>query len=1242
MLEDVYIYKYKVAEFYDVYETFMNYNENNVIVDSMTVGEAWPIYTWRKGGASEYDDHLYLQIGSAHDPFDLNNVLMEIDPTTKVVTFHNEARLLNGLSFESNTFNGSSLKDGTVDGSKIKPGTIIDASVTKLTNSRLLDGVRFDGTSNVTHYGLCVSASDDQIKIVSCPYFNKVVGSLVYVKFAQTNVHQQPQLNVNDTGACIMTNGGAPIDPSILRQDQLFCFVYDGETFNLQNSIDNNVKQVNSTGNSAKYNILLTEDAEKQGDHNGTSRYIDGVTIDAATKTLSIDRLVSPLYAERWLDANTDGALIDSSARGGRIVSFLKYNGTDGVFTLSGSSNGLNVTFTEQRKLTVHEDGYTYRIELIDNNGNATFPNTVTANKVCATTFEGSAFTGNAATATNAVNDGLGRNIVDTYITTTDAHNAFVNAGGDTMHGQLKLQPVAGEKNVIASTVGYVDDKVRIEVDALEEKILNGVSEEYDTLKELLEGIEDNRDVIDNLTEIVKGFVKFKDAQALTDDEKLIARTNIHAFSASGGTLADNGSIVGNESTFNNYNVVTATSSTIDFVDSDGKLLGAVQQTNSSIETSTGITVGDKSIKLIKGSDGTVTSYADYPTSHSSNEIATTQYITDRIGDALYIDNKQYSSIVTKSDNLEDNVLYYARVALVDGVIPWYLKVRVTVSIPGYSAYGSQYISELNGVGQTYSYKHFVHFVNEGRRSFDGLALRLAPKTAIDNKHPHLLGLSLYQTQSATTNEYSRTIKVEVLDSNNCTVELLETVQFDASVNKTVYSEDCKVVNTRYSGIFHVNDDKLNDSLIQSGTFIKAGEETVHPHTLVMEDAEGLYHSLPTSSGIGNTKLPTQAWLNPHKVYYYGGDLPIPPRTYGTEPDVKYTVGGFDISRSFNIITYPNVSDKLYIKCKCDEKTGLVQLAGNWLATYLPGNNDGFVYIYVGSATGDMGGYQTKSGHLAYTNTLYTWSGVRYEPVTSGSGTGSGSSSESIHPFLQNAEIERGEIDTSTNSTSSIHMYVHDKTSAVYNPKNRESVLAYLDQSVETVSGEVISSFSMVATDPTVRDNSNAAEIGVGYHILRDGTKKPYAYAITPDLDDISDSIATTGWTEERLQLLASMISEAFEQVTDTLVSSYASVESVRDVVTKYNELRFEFEQLNDKYQHLMSQHNAFLVDIANTYLMKNTASAEYISKTEATNLYLTKTEASNTYITQQYAQTYMLSRDEYRREIESAYAKLM
>ena len=109
-------------------------------------------------------------------------------------------------------------------------------SATKLATSRTIDGVSFNGSANITHYGTCSTAAATAAKVVSLPGFTLATGAKVSVKFTVANTVSSPTLNVNNTGAKPIYHMGSAIASRYLLANRIYTFIYDGTNFEL---IDN-------------------------------------------------------------------------------------------------------------------------------------------------------------------------------------------------------------------------------------------------------------------------------------------------------------------------------------------------------------------------------------------------------------------------------------------------------------------------------------------------------------------------------------------------------------------------------------------------------------------------------------------------------------------------------------------------------------------------------------------------------------------------------------------------------------------------------------------------------------------------------------------------------------------------------------------------------------------------------------------------------------------------------------------
>lgn len=106
-------------------------------------------------------------------------------------------------------------------------------SATKLATARAIDGVSFNGSAAITHYGTCSTAAATAEKAMAVNSFTLATGSRVVVKFTVANTAASPTLNVNGTGAKSIFYRGAAIATGILAANRVYEFVYDGTQYQL-------------------------------------------------------------------------------------------------------------------------------------------------------------------------------------------------------------------------------------------------------------------------------------------------------------------------------------------------------------------------------------------------------------------------------------------------------------------------------------------------------------------------------------------------------------------------------------------------------------------------------------------------------------------------------------------------------------------------------------------------------------------------------------------------------------------------------------------------------------------------------------------------------------------------------------------------------------------------------------------------------------------------------------------------
>ena len=137
-----------------------------------------------------------------------------------------------------------------------------------LKNTRKIDGVSFNGSADITHYGTCSTNAATAAKVVACTGFNLVTGAWIAVRFTVTNTAAVANLtlNVNNTGAKGIKYRNANL-PAVgdLAANRTYLFVYDGTNYqwigDRNTDANNYVTQTNTTTN-ANYRLLFGNTAD--------------------------------------------------------------------------------------------------------------------------------------------------------------------------------------------------------------------------------------------------------------------------------------------------------------------------------------------------------------------------------------------------------------------------------------------------------------------------------------------------------------------------------------------------------------------------------------------------------------------------------------------------------------------------------------------------------------------------------------------------------------------------------------------------------------------------------------------------------------------------------------------------------------------------------------------------------------------------------------------------------------------
>ena len=202
---------------------------------------------------------------------------------------------------------------------------------TMLETAKTIDGVSFNGTDNIIHYGTCGTAAATNPKVVDCTGFTLDTGAIIYVRFTATNTVAvaNVQLNVNNTGAKNIKYRNANLSSAgVLASGRTYCFVYDGTHYQIVGDVDSNSTYTNmSLGNGYGTCATSGATATKAVTLSGYALLVGGVVAVKFTNEVPANATMN-INSKGAKSIYYHGAAITANIiQAGDIATFI-YNGT--------------------------------------------------------------------------------------------------------------------------------------------------------------------------------------------------------------------------------------------------------------------------------------------------------------------------------------------------------------------------------------------------------------------------------------------------------------------------------------------------------------------------------------------------------------------------------------------------------------------------------------------------------------------------------------------------------------------------------------------------------------------------------------------------------------------------------------------------------------------------------------------------------------------------------------------------
>ena len=211
------------------------------------------------------------------------------------------------------------------------------AAATKLATARAIDGVSFDGTAAIIHYGTCSTAAGTAAKTVSCTGFTLATGARITVKFTVTNTASNPTLNVNSTGAKAIRYRGSAITAGYLAANRVYTFIYDGTYYELVGDINTDSNITYSAGAGISLSGTTFSNAGVRSISTGSSNGTISVNTGGSTANVAVKGLGSAAYTASSAYATSSHDHSASNITSGTLA--LARGGTGGSTAASARTN---------------------------------------------------------------------------------------------------------------------------------------------------------------------------------------------------------------------------------------------------------------------------------------------------------------------------------------------------------------------------------------------------------------------------------------------------------------------------------------------------------------------------------------------------------------------------------------------------------------------------------------------------------------------------------------------------------------------------------------------------------------------------------------------------------------------------------------------------------------------------------------------------------------------------------------
>ena len=305
-----------------------------------------------------------------------------------------------------------------------------------------------------------------------------------------------------------------------------------------------------------------------------------------------------------------------------------------------------------------------------------------------------------------------------------------------------------------------------------------------------------------------------------------------------------------------------------------------------------------------------------------------------------------YSELIGSANDVAGASFYFAKIHPDSYITNYKVKMKVRVIEP--ESYAETIDIQFGGYGSTFS-SYDAYTTRTGSIGIYYINLYRATKAGIETNYKgHALGIGLRYATNPTNIDYKRTVIVDILELDGCTIEMFDTAVKYADIDGTGSTNYSGITEMAVATVGQNATNNTNTNYTQYANAVKAGVFGVKRYTLLMKDSENTWSSfINQANSTATTKTVCQGGFLLGKLLYSAGGAEY---ASGANTSTVYDAYPFDFRYSTNCGQTLISHQPVYLVGTI-ENDGLFHLdVSQWYTQTEPTYADEKVYVYVGMA----------------------------------------------------------------------------------------------------------------------------------------------------------------------------------------------------------------------------------------------------------------------------------------------------